>query len=267
MQPTSTHHTSTQGFALLMAIHIALSIALMAFFLTFCGCTVSDRQPNDSRRRVDVKVDIDVNRRPCPDGRCPYRHFGFSPGAPGLDFGLSQDCDPNCADGSPPNPKSNPGAPGQNPKSPIVDLPLAARCRNYAGGSCVCASTISLLRWQGRDDLAAALRTSCIGGQSAGSLHAHLDRLGVRYATTTSGDLAFLQWAIRTRRGCGITYYPMHYVNLVDLTRDHATLLDNNRVAQYITIPRDEFLRRWRGYGGWATTVVYAPAAPLAKRR
>ena len=43
-----------------------------------------------------------------------------------------------------------------------------------------------------------------------------------------------------------------------------AILLDNNRVGQYITLPREEFLRRWRGYGGWATTPVYSPAAPPA---
>jgi hypothetical protein len=152
------------------------------------------------------------------------------------------------------------------PEHPTMNLPPEARCRNYGGGSCVCASTISLLRWQGREDLAAALRNSCSGGQSSASLHSKLERLGVRYASTTSGDVAFLEWAVRTRRGCGLTYYPMHYVNLVDLTAEHATLLDNNRVGQYITIPRDEFIRRWRGYGGWATAVVYAPAAPLARR-
>ncbi|MGH7136777.1 MAG: hypothetical protein ACREHD_13625 [Pirellulales bacterium] len=147
-----------------------------------------------------------------------------------------------------------------------MNLPEEARCKNYGGGSCVCASTISLLRWQGRDDLAAALRNSCLAGQSSASLHAKLERIGVRWASTTSGDVAFLEWAVRTRRGCGLTYYPMHYVNLVDLTAEHATLLDNNRVGQYISIPRDEFIRRWRGYGGWATAVVYAPAAPLARR-
>jgi hypothetical protein len=238
------------------AIPVARSFALMAFLLT-CGCTVSDGQPTNDRR-VDVKVNVDINRRPpCPDGKCPYRHFRFSI----LDFGLP--------DINPTRHSNNPKSRIQNPKSaehPAMNLPPEARCRNYAGGSCVCASTISLLRWQGRDELAAELRSTCVGGQSAGSLHAHLERLGVRYAFTTSGDIEFLEWAIRTRRGCGITYYPAHYVNLVDLTAEHATLLDNNRVGRYTTIPRDEFLVRWRGYGGWATAVVYAPAAPLARR-
>jgi hypothetical protein len=149
---------------------------------------------------------------------------------------------------------------------PVVNLPSAARCRNYAGGSCVIASTVSLLRWQGRDELADLFRRTYSGGQSSASLHDKFDRHDVRYAFTTSGDVRFLEWAIRTRRGAGITFYPMHFVNLVDLTPTRATLLDNNRVERYITLPRREFIERWRSYGGWATTVVYAPAPPAAKK-
>lgn len=225
-----------------MAIPIALSLALMAFLLMLCGCTVREEpRPNVNRRHVDVQVDVDVRRpRPvCPD--CPLRRAGCDCGCVG-----GCDCD-QC-------------------EHPVMNLPQDARCKNYNGGSCVCASTISLFRWQGRDDLAAALRNVCSGGQSSSSLHAKLERLGARYAATTSGDVSFLEWAVRTRRGCGIAYYPMHFVNLVDLTADHATLLDNNRVGQYITVPRAEFISRWRGFGGWATAVVYSPAAPIAKK-
>lgn len=291
-----------------MAIPIALSLALMAFLLMMCGCTVREEpQPNGTRRHVDVNVDVDVHRRPCPDGRCPLRRAGCDCGCPVGDCDCTQcnggwgrswpvttsqllqdDAGQRCpgepTTGASPRPSLQAKGPlsrgfapatSRNPKSkienrksehPVMNLPEDARCKNYNGGSCVCASTISLLRWQGRDDLAAALRSACSGGQSSASLHAKLERLGVRYASTTSGDVAFLEWAVRTRRGCGITYYPMHFVNLVDLTAEHATLLDNNRVGQYINIPRDEFLRRWRGFGGWATAVVYSPAAPVAKK-
>jgi len=151
-------------------------------------------------------------------------------------------------------------------ETPVVNLPLHARCRNYAGGSCVIASTVSLFRWQGRDDLADLFRRAYSGGQSASSLHAKLEARGVRYAYTTSGDAAFLDWACRTRRGAGVTFFANHFICLVHLDGQRAILLDNNRVGQYITLPRDEFLRRWRGYGGWATTPVYSPAAPLAWR-
>lgn len=147
---------------------------------------------------------------------------------------------------------------------PVMNLPVEARCKNYNGGSCVCASTISCLRWQGRDDLAVQLRGICSGGQSSGSLHAHLEKLGIRYASTTSGDIKLLEWAVRTRRGSGITFYGNHFVNIVDLDNDNAILLDNNRTGSYITIPRAEFESRWRNqYGGWATVPVYSPAPPL----
>lgn len=149
-------------------------------------------------------------------------------------------------------------------ETPVVNLPLNARCRNYAGGSCVIASTVSLFRWQGRDDLADLFRRAYSGGQSASSLHAKLEARGVRYAFTTAGDAAFLDWACRTRRGAGVTFFANHFICLVHLDGQRAILLDNNRVGRYITLSRDEFLRRWRGYGGWATTPVYSPAAPLA---
>ncbi|HUY37086.1 MAG TPA: hypothetical protein VMV69_30505 [Pirellulales bacterium] len=146
-----------------------------------------------------------------------------------------------------------------------MNLPLAARCENYDGGSCVCAATISCLRWQGRDDLARKVRRICSGGQSSGGLHEKLDRLGIRYASTTHGDVKLLEWAVRTRRGSGITFYGNHFVNLVHLDAEKAILLDNNRTARYILIPREEFVRRWQvEYGGWATVPVYSPAPPLA---
>jgi hypothetical protein len=279
MQPKLTRQdTSSWGLALLTAIHVALSLALMALFLLSCGCTVSEGPPPDVRhRRVNVDVRIDLNKRPpCPDNRCPYKQSSCDCGCSG-DVCPCADCESNFGLSTLDfRLRRQPGhrlgsAPATahvlhvSPERPVMNLPMEARCRNYGGGSCVCASTISLLRWQGRDDLAQGLRANCGGGQSAGSLHAHLERLGVRYAYTTSGDVSFLEWAVRTRRGCGITFYPAHFVNLVDLTADEATLLDNNRVGQYITLPRDEFVRRWRGYGGWATAVVYSPAAPVAR--
>jgi hypothetical protein len=337
MQHDATNRETLPRAFAPMAIPVALSLALMAFLLMLCGCTVHEEpQPSAARRPVDVKVNIDLNRRPvCPNGPCPVqREASIRRGAQcemtrrkgdkatrgvaleesSCDCECSGDC--GCwqcgltrrqadkattrradsrASGSPCLPLSlspchavpsatssaattwaeisrlNQSSPCQaaadyGAESPVMNLPVDARCRNYGGGSCVCASTISLLRWQGRDDLAAALRNTCLGGQSSASLHAKLERIGVHWASTTSGDVGFLEWAVRTRRGCGITYYPMHYVNLVDLTAEHATLLDNNRVGAYITIPRDEFIRRWRGFGGWATAVVYTPAAPLARR-
>ena len=196
--------------------------------------------------------------RRCPDGSCRVVGWGVSPTRIQIEpLNATQIADsPSNRVGLHPTLRFS--------ETPVVNLPLHARCRNYAGGSCVIASTVSLFRWQGRDDLADLFRRAYSGGQSASSLHAKLEARGVRYAYTTSGDAAFLDWACRTRRGAGVTFFANHFICLVHLDGQRTILLDNNRVGQYITLPRDEFLRRWRGYGGWATTPVYSPAAPLA---
>lgn len=183
-----------------------------------------------------IKTGSDT-RRPapadCPDGQCPYGTVAFS-------------------------------------EIPVVNLPPAARQRNWTRrgeGSCVIASTVMMFRWQGRDDLADTFRRKYGGGHGDAQLHDEMDRENVRYAYTTTGDVRFLEWAIRTRRGAGITFFKYHFVCLVHLDSERAGILDNNRTNEIIWIGREEFVRRWRGYGGWATTPVYAPAPPLPFRR
>jgi hypothetical protein len=146
---------------------------------------------------------------------------------------------------------------------PTVNLPSPLRCPNWGGGSCVHASTVMLLRWQGQHEMADWWRANYQGGEYADRLHQRLDAAHLRYAYTTRGDEAFVNWALRTRRGCGITYWPGHAVNLVHLDEVWAGLLDNNRLDNVIWIPRSEFVSQWRHYGGWAWTLVYSPPPPL----
>jgi hypothetical protein len=148
-------------------------------------------------------------------------------------------------------------------RAPAVDLPPALREANWGGGSCVHASTVHLLHWQGEHDLAAWWRRHYRGGEYASRLHARLEQAGLRYAYTVRGDVGFLEWALRTRRGAGITYYPQHAVNLVHLDDEWAGLLDNNRIERIVWVRRDEFVRRWQAYGGWAWTLVYDPPPPI----
>ena len=62
---------------------------------------------------------------------------------------------------------------------------------------------------------------------------AKFDREGIRYAYVTNGDVRFLEWACRTRRGCGITVMGgAHMVALVHLDDKWAAILDNNNVEQ-----------------------------------
>jgi len=84
---------------------------------------------------------------------------------------------------------------------PPVDLPPELRQRNYGGGSCMHASLITILRWQGLDDLADRWRRTYGGAASVSDLARISERLGLRYAWTTTGDERLLEWASRTRTG------------------------------------------------------------------
>ena len=151
---------------------------------------------------------------------------------------------------------------------PVVNIPLALRQENWAGsegsGSCVWASTISLLRWQGRYHTADWIRNHYGDGEWPEDHVAKLDKIGVRYAFVTNSDVKFLEWCCRTRRGAAVTVMGgAHMVNLVHLDSQWACLLNNNDVEHYKWVPRETFLAEWRASHGWAFTVVYAPAAPM----
>jgi len=151
---------------------------------------------------------------------------------------------------------------------PTVNVPLALRQSNWLGnrrqGSCVWASTVSLLRWQGRYRTADWVRGNYSGGSWPDDHVAKLERAGIRYAYVTNGDVRFLEWCLRTRRGAGVTVLGgAHCVNLVFLDEHWACLLDNNDVQRYRWVPRATFLAEWQASYGWGFTVVYAPTPPL----
>lgn len=151
---------------------------------------------------------------------------------------------------------------------PTVNLPAVLRQENWLGnrgeGSCVWASTISLLRWQGRYNTADWIRRNYGNGEWPEHWAELADKAGLRYAMTTDGDVEFLEWACRTRRGAGITVMGgVHMVNLVHLDDKWAALLDNNATSKYIWIPRETLIAEWKASHGWALTPVYAPCPPL----
>lgn len=148
-----------------------------------------------------------------------------------------------------------------------IDVPDRWRRRNWIGhrgeGSCVHASIVHLLHWQGRHRLADWWQRNYANGETADGLAAKLESAGVRFAETRDGDAAFLEWAIRTRRGAAVVVqHGAHMVNLVGLDRDHAHILDSNAPDRVQQIDRAAFLRDWTGSGGWAVTPVGTPMPP-----
>lgn len=149
----------------------------------------------------------------------------------------------------------------------VMDLPPQLRQENWGGGSCVHASTVSVLRWQGQNEMADWWRQQYIGGEYADRLVQRMEAAGLRFAYTMDGDFEFLKWCQRTRRGAGIFYKPAHAINMVGMDSQYVYLLDNNYTDRpeqqgWEAVPINEFVSRWRGYGGFAWTVVYSPTPP-----
>lgn len=154
---------------------------------------------------------------------------------------------------------------------PTVNLPVNLRQRNWIGdenyGSCVWATTMSLLRWEGRDDLAREIGRTCGNGAGPSTHGRVMDKLGIAYAMTDSGDERFLEWALRTRRGAGVACENgAHCVALVYLDSKQACIMDNNDPANYRWMSREDFVTDWRNSGGWAFALLIGPpTAPLAR--
>jgi hypothetical protein len=155
---------------------------------------------------------------------------------------------------------------------PTVNVPLADRQENWLGprqreGSCTWASAVSLLRWQGRYAKADFVRKNYGDGEWPDHWAEMADKAGIRYAMTTNGDVAFLEWACRTRRGCNITIMGgAHMVTLVHFDSKWAAILDNNSTSKFKWIPRESLVAEWHASHGWAVTPVYAPMPPLPQR-
>jgi hypothetical protein len=157
-------------------------------------------------------------------------------------------------------------------ETPTINLEQVFRQSNWIGargtGSCVHAAMVSLFRWQGREDLAAMWKANYEDGEWAHKLAIKLDKQGVRYAYTfQKNDVAFLKWAIATRRGCAVAIRKgKHMVTLVEMTSTRVGLLDNNDISRIKWWSRSAFLKEWRNANSWAVTPVYTPPPPLPSK-
>lgn len=166
-----------------------------------------------------------------------------------------------------PDPRPDVQYPAIQVEVPIVNLEQLLREQNWIGdkgqGSCVHATMVMLFRWQGRFDLAKKWRETYSNGSWDTDLARKFDAEGVRYAYTyEQNDVAFLEWACRTRRGCGVGL-DRHMVMLVHMDDKQVIILDNNHIEEFKSIPRDQFLRDWFRFHSWAVTPVYTPPPPL----
>jgi hypothetical protein len=154
----------------------------------------------------------------------------------------------------------------------ICELAPEYREKNYAGGSCGHASTESALRWPGSIDpvlmqAAAEWRRKYHGGLNDSNHEKQLKASGLKYVMTTDGDLEFMEWLVVTRRMAWIAYKPKHMINFCGRFesdgKQWAVLLDNNHTKNFEYVEWNIFIKKWKGYGGWAGTVVYDPPPPV----
>lgn len=150
------------------------------------------------------------------------------------------------------------------PEVPVVNLHPDLRQSNWGGGSCTWASMNTLLYWQGEYKLAKKIRLNFSGGEYLPQWGRNLDKAGVTYASTSSGDPEWLELACNGRRGAAVVVTGgRHMVTLVHLDKDKACLIDNNSPRGYIWLSREVFVDHWKKSGGWAFVPIYTPVSPL----
>lgn len=152
---------------------------------------------------------------------------------------------------------------------PTINVPMTDRQSNWEGsrgqGSCVHAAWVTLLRWQNKYEFADYWRNKYGNGEYSKRFLNRLDAEGVHYAHTYNQcNIKFLEWAMRTRRGAIVNVgWKPHVVCLVYLDNETIGILDNNNIDEIIYYNRKEFLNFWCNNMSWATTPMYAPAAPI----
>jgi hypothetical protein len=147
---------------------------------------------------------------------------------------------------------------------PVCNTPLELRVKNYKGGSCVHSSTGSSFNFDHEYALQHFWNTTYSGGESYNGLTSKLRKNNIPFYSTANGDVSVLERATAERRMAVIFYFTNHSINCVGIDKSYAYLLDNNRVNEWIVVPRATFERNWRGYGGVAVVPqVGVPLPPI----
>jgi hypothetical protein len=170
--------------------------------------------------------------------------------------------------------------PPPEPEVPVANVPPEARQRNWASklpskygqGSCVHASTINALRWHGEFTLATYWSKKYSGGETSVSISKIWAKEGIPYVSTLneqtyecSGDPRFLEWVSDTRRSCVIWFKEAHACTFVGFSEQDgkrvAGVLDNNYPEKIEFYEANDFIKRWRGHGGFAIAPI-SPKSP-----
>ncbi|WP_246146380.1 hypothetical protein [Rubripirellula lacrimiformis] len=157
-------------------------------------------------------------------------------------------------------------------EQPPANLPAQLHQRNWRGelgqGSCAHASLVSHLRWLNLFDMGERWRATYGDGEWESRIRQRLDAAGLDYSYTLKADPRFLDWASDTRRGAILWWKPGHCCTFMGWVegadgRQYAAILDNNRPGYWEFTERQQFVRLWAGYGGFALSVHGDPASSM----
>jgi len=152
--------------------------------------------------------------------------------------------------------------PGASGYTEVLDIPKAYRVKNYAGGSCVYASTSCSLHTGGKHDLAKWVRANHSGAAYATDVMKIYDDAGLKY--TYGEGMDFLR-ACHARRLPSLIGWPRgHVVNFVGIDSQYVWLIDNNSPDEYTRIPINEFRNEWQG---WCVALVEKSIPPSLVQR
>lgn len=154
------------------------------------------------------------------------------------------------------------------PEAPPANPHPSLHQRNKTGpqgeGSCVHASLVNHWRWLNRHEIAAKWWATYGDGEYASRLMERLDAAGEKYVYTEKADPRFLDWCSQTRRGAILWWKPSHCCTFEGWVTDKsgkqfAAVLDNNRPGVYEYHEREQFIRGWAGFGGFALSSLSPP--------
>jgi hypothetical protein len=150
---------------------------------------------------------------------------------------------------------------------PVVNPPVEQRQSNWLSGrqgSCVWATACTILRSQGRPDL--AYRVGQHGGAvTAVGFAAAMQSEGIALRQTESGNASFIDRCMSEGRACGAIvdadnrdrYFGDHVVAIVYADAAEIGFIDPNNVELIEYVPRRDFVYEWQRSSGWAFTFEY----------
>jgi hypothetical protein len=165
-------------------------------------------------------------------------------------------------DSQPPRVRALPAPP---PERPVCNLPASLHIRNWPGpkgeGSCVHASLKNHAAWH--NDFEFIRNWPYADGETATRVRQRLDSFGYDYGYTEKYDSRFLDWCNATGHGAILWWKPSHCCTFMGwVKRDgkvYAAILDNNYPGEFQLTEREQFIRLWSGYGGFALCFMKPP--------